>query len=152
MFWLHHNNCELLLLLRHKLSSSLNGCTVACHGPAHDRNLCLEENVLGIKTGEVIVRSLGVAQPVTQEKTSHWKSSATRSSQLCWYRKKGAFSVIHSPAFFSYLLLSCSPWSPSFCTSLLECTSNQDHIKIPTTQCPWTRMKIPLFIKQFDQS
>lgn len=36
-------------------------------GSARDRNLRLEENVLGIKA-RVIVRSPGVAQPVTQRK------------------------------------------------------------------------------------
>lgn len=143
MRWLHHHNCELP---RYKRASSLNGCTVACHGPARDRNLCLEEHVLGIKGQRSNCAFPGCRSVSDTEK----KTAATGSPQQPGHLRTS--SAIHSPAFFSYLPLSCSPWSPSFCTSLLECTSNQCHIKIPTTQRLWTRMKIPLFIKQFDPS
>lgn len=33
-----------------------------------------------------------------------------------------------------------------FSTVLLECTSRLCHIKIPTTQCLWTQIKIPPFL------
>lgn len=57
--------------------------------------------------------------------------------------------VLHSIS--SSVMLSENP-SHVFCTGPLECTSSQCHIKIPTSLCLWTQIKILLFTQQFDPS
>lgn len=74
-------------------------------------------------------------------------SSTTTKTLLAIARASLANRIFVSPlphSISSSIVLSEDPSHVS-CSGLLECTSSQSHIKIPTTHCLWLSERAPLF-------